>query len=84
MDTDTGTKRIRELPSALEHGGEIRALICGKRLAVFLDYDGTLTPIADRPQDAILSQSMRRRVRILASRCTVAMATRELEGTRHR
>ena len=74
-DTDTGTKRIRELPSALEHGGEIRALICGKRLAVFLDYDGTLTPIADRPQDAILSQSMRRRVRILASRCTVAIVS---------
>src|SRR5450755_222523 len=27
--------------------------------AVFLDYDGTLTPIADRPQDAVISASKR-------------------------
>jgi len=26
---------------------------------VFLDYDGTLTPIVDRPEDAIISESMR-------------------------
>ncbi len=29
------------------------------RLVVFLDYDGTLVPIADRPDEAILSSSMR-------------------------
>jgi trehalose 6-phosphate phosphatase len=75
MDTNTDARRIRELPSALEHDHEIRALVRGKRLAVFLDYDGTLTPIADRPQDAILSPSMRRRVRDLAARCMVAVVS---------
>ena len=33
----------RKLPSALEHVHEIA--IRGRQLAVFLDYDGTLTPI---------------------------------------
>ena len=75
MQTNSDVRQIRELPSALERGGEIRALVRGKRLAVFLDYDGTLTPIADRPQDAILSPSMRRRVRALAARCTVAIVS---------
>ncbi|MDP6604604.1 MAG: trehalose-phosphatase [Rhodospirillales bacterium] len=75
MHTNADTRQIRELPSALEHGREIGELVCGKRLAVFLDYDGTLTPIADRPQNAILSQSMRRRVRDLASRCAVAVVS---------
>ena len=30
-----------------------------RRPAVFLDYDGTLTPIVDRPEDALISESMR-------------------------
>jgi len=30
---------------------ELRALICGRPLYIFLDYDGTLVPIAGRPQD---------------------------------
>ncbi len=32
----------------------------GRRLVLFLDYDGTLTPIVDRPEDAVLSDPMRR------------------------
>ena len=34
--------------------GEADRRFAGKRLAVFLDYDGTLTPIRDRPQNAVL------------------------------
>ncbi len=36
------------------------------RPAVFLDYDGTLTPIVDRPEDALISDRMRQAVRRLA------------------
>ena len=42
---------------------------------MFLDYDGTLTPIVDRPEDAIISDSMREAVRGLAQRCTVCVVS---------
>lgn len=48
-------------------------------LAVFLDYDGTLTPIVPRPEDAIMSKSMRETVRGLSGKCTVGVVSgREL------
>ena len=47
----------------------------GRRPAVFLDYDGTLTPIVDRPEDALISASMRDAVRELAGRCTVCVVS---------
>ncbi len=42
---------------------------------VFLDYDGTLTPIADRPEQATLVASTRARLARLASRCPVTIVT---------
>jgi trehalose 6-phosphate phosphatase len=45
-------------PCALSHFSEFVSLIRGKRLAVFLDYDGTLTPIVPNPEDAILSEQV--------------------------
>jgi alpha,alpha-trehalase len=40
---------------------------------VVLDYDGTLTPIVERPDLAVLSEDMRATVRALASLCTVSI-----------
>ena len=48
-------------------------LLEGRRPAVFLDYDGTLTPIVARPDLAVLSESMRTVVRRLAGLCPVAI-----------
>eukprot|EP00456_Euglypha_rotunda_P027115 TRINITY_DN2171_c0_g1_i4.p1 TRINITY_DN2171_c0_g1~~TRINITY_DN2171_c0_g1_i4.p1 ORF type:complete len:313 (-),score=37.60 TRINITY_DN2171_c0_g1_i4:11-949(-) len=45
------------------------------RLAVFLDYDGTLTPIVDCPTKAILSTSMRKDIRTLAQKYSTAIVT---------
>lgn len=59
------------LPSALSHHDELTARLEGKRLAVFLDFDGTLAPVVDRPDMAALSDSMRRVVGTLAERCPV-------------
>jgi trehalose 6-phosphate phosphatase len=42
---------------------------------VFLDYDGTLTPIVDRPEDAVISESMRDAIRRLAGRCPVVIVS---------
>jgi hypothetical protein len=39
-------RTIRALPNAGD--GELAALLSGKRVGIFLDHDGTLTPIADR------------------------------------
>ena len=57
----------------------------GRRLALFLDYDGTLTPIVERPEDAVLSAEMRAVLRRLAQRHTVAVVSgRDLEDVRAR
>jgi len=61
-----------DLPSALEHVGEILASRT-QRVAVFLDYDGTLTPIVAHPEDAVLSRQMREIVRQLARVSPVAV-----------
>lgn len=45
------------------------------QIAVFLDYDGTLSPIADRPDDAVISDSMRAAVRQLGECCPVAVVS---------
>jgi alpha,alpha-trehalase len=60
-------------PLALEELIEIRTRIDNRRVAVFLDYDGTLTPIVERPELAILSEDMRATLKALADRCTVVV-----------
>ncbi len=44
-------------------------------LAVFLDYDGTLTPIVGRPEQATLTEPMRTVLAELAARCPVTIVT---------
>ena len=66
---------IDELPDALSAGDEVGRRMGGGRPAVFLDYDGTLTPIVDRPQDAIITDRMRATVQSLAERCTVCVVS---------
>ncbi|MDG2307627.1 MAG: trehalose-phosphatase [Candidatus Binatia bacterium] len=61
------------LPSALN---AIDSLL-GQRqqIAVFLDYDGTLTPIVSRPEDAVLSDGMRETVLSVAARYPVVIVS---------
>ena len=71
------------IPSALEHVQKIAR--SGDRLAVFLDYDGTLTPIVNHPEDASLSDSVRQTLRSLAARVPVAILSgRDLDDVRGR
>ncbi|MGH3981791.1 MAG: trehalose-phosphatase, partial [Pseudonocardiaceae bacterium] len=63
--------RISDLPHALRNGQQFALHLDGRQPAVFLDYDGTLTPIVDRPEDAVISDSMRDAVRGLTERATV-------------
>jgi trehalose 6-phosphate phosphatase len=66
---------VSDLPHALAHGDELARRLAGKVPAVFLNYDGTLTPIVDRPEDAVISQDMRNAVRRLAQRCLVCVVS---------
>ena len=66
---------ISDLPHALADNDGLRERLAGRQPAVFLDYDGTLTPIVDRPEDAVISESMRDAVRGLAGRCTVCVVS---------
>ena len=73
------------LPSALERMEEISIEVRRKEPAVFLDYDGTLTPIVERPEDAVLSNEARDLVAGLARRCAVAVISgRDLTDVRER
>ncbi len=71
------------IPSALEHVQEIAGR--SGRVAVFLDYDGTLTPIVSHPENAWLSDSMRQTLQELAARAPVAILSgRDLDDVRRR
>ncbi|WP_242919379.1 trehalose-phosphatase [Pontibacter liquoris] len=61
-----------ELPSALSN---VPALLQGKKPAVFLDYDGCLSPIVKDPTKAILSSHMRETLQQLAEVCLVAVVS---------
>ena len=61
------------LPNALQSLDEITQRLEDHRPAVFLDYDGTLTPIVAKPDLAVLSPSMRATIKELAALCTVAI-----------
>lgn len=66
---------LADLPHALDRLDVLNRRLAGNEPAVFLDYDGTLTPIVDRPEDAVISESMREAVRALAERCTVCVVS---------
>jgi trehalose-phosphatase len=82
--TDSTSANTADLPSALDRVDEI--LASGhQRLAVFLDYDGTLTPIVAHPEDAVLSERMRAIVQRLAQTSPVAVISgRDLADVRER
>ncbi len=67
-------------PSALDYVDEIVAEMGACRLVVFLDYDGTLTPIVSRPEKAVLSNSTRQTLQKLAAQAPVTILSgRDLE-----
>jgi trehalose-phosphatase len=76
---------MRELPRALDCMDEIAAQIRERRPFVFLDFDGTLTPIVDHPDRATLAASVRESLRRLACLCPIAFVSgRDLSDLRAR
>lgn len=74
--------RIGELPPA-GSAPEVGKRLTAGRPAVFLDYDGTLSPIVDDPAAALLPAATRRAVERLAPSCPVAILSgRDLADVR--
>ncbi len=68
-------RNVLNLPSALDHLPVFLHRLQGKRPVVFLDYDGTLTPIVSRPELATLGPDMRQTLATLAEQCPVAIVS---------
>lgn len=66
---------IEDVPYALDDFTILRDRLDGRRPAVFLDYDGTLTPIVDRPDMAVLSDEGRAVVDRLARKLPTAVVS---------
>ncbi|TVU51361.1 hypothetical protein EJB05_02785, partial [Eragrostis curvula] len=61
--------------SALDHFHEVVELVSGRTIALFLDYDGTLSPIVNDPDRAYMSDEMRRVVRRAADLFNTAIVS---------
>lgn len=72
--SDSGPGRDSPV-SAVERADEIAGRLKDRKLALFLDYDGTLTPIVRRPEEATLSDEMRSLLVRLAELCTVTIVS---------
>jgi len=71
-----------ELPDALDNP-DLRRRLGAQPIALFLDYDGTLTPIVARPELAVLAGDMRTELERVAARCFVGIISgRDLADVR--
>jgi len=82
MDSDQGSPppaqsssavRVVTLPRALDHLEAILAQFEGRQPMFFLDFDGTLSPIVDHPEDAAIDPATREAVRRLAERYPIGI-----------
>lgn len=78
-------RRTTDLPAAQHAIGEVTRWCEGRTTVLFLDFDGTLTPIVDRPEQADLSGRMRHILQRLSERIPVAIVSgRGLADVRRR
>lgn len=64
---------MEDIPSALEMMEDLNKELEDSEFVIALDYDGTLTPIVERPELATLSCEMRSTLHKLAEKFTVAI-----------
>ncbi|PWZ25489.1 putative trehalose-phosphate phosphatase 4 [Zea mays] len=74
-DVDELTAWMRKHPSALGKFEQIASASQGKKVVMFLDYDGTLAPIVADPDAAYMSDVMRAAVRDVAKHFPTAIVS---------
>lgn len=78
-------RRLADLPDALEAWEAVAGILDRRPWAVFLDFDGTMSAIADDPAAAFLTEGMDRALLRLAERFPVAVVSgRDLRDVRER
>ena len=81
----TGDKRISELPNALTSYGQLIGITSARESMLFLDYDGTLSPIVSDPAAATLVDGAAEALELVAAVCPVAILSgRDLADIRSR
>ncbi|EKV30556.1 Trehalose-6-phosphate phosphatase [Caenispirillum salinarum AK4] len=68
-------KPVSEVPHALSDFDAVRRALGGRKPALFLDYDGTLTGIVPRPEDAVLTDDARAIVKRVADALPTAVVS---------
>jgi len=80
-----GGRRISQLPDAVESYGQIVGVLGAREPVLFLDFDGTLSPIVADPGAAVLVDGACEALESLASQCPVAILSgRDLADIRSR
>ncbi|KAJ4867391.1 Trehalose-phosphate phosphatase B [Raphanus sativus] len=74
-DNNHKTSWIVRFPSALNMFDEIVNAAKGKKIVMFLDYDGTLSPIVEDPDKAYITHEMREVVKNVALNFPTAIVT---------
>jgi alpha,alpha-trehalase len=69
----TDDKRISELPNALASYGQLIGITSARESVLFLDYDGTLSPIVSDPGAATLVDGAVEALELVAAVCPVAV-----------
>uniref|UniRef100_A0A7S2D2V7 Trehalose 6-phosphate phosphatase n=1 Tax=Octactis speculum TaxID=3111310 RepID=A0A7S2D2V7_9STRA len=72
---DPDLQELSQKKNALDQWQQIRESMAGKRPVVFLDYDGTLSPIVKEPDRAFMKDTMRPVLQKVASMFTTAIVT---------
>ncbi len=81
----TGDKRISELPNALMSYGQLIGITSARESMLFLDYDGTLSPLVADPGAATLVDGAAEALDLVAAACPVAVLSgRDLADIRTR
>ena len=81
----TGDRRMSKLPDAVKSYGQIIGVLGAREPMLFLDYDGTLSPIVTDPGAATLVDGAAEALESLASQCPVAILSgRDLADIRAR
>jgi trehalose 6-phosphate synthase/phosphatase len=68
LDAALAAQPGSEPPTAAQLEAWLAPFVARRRLALFLDYDGTLTPLCAHPREAVLSAAMRDAIAACAAR----------------
>ncbi len=81
----SGLRTLDRLPLVRDQHEELQDRFAGRPLSVFLDYDGTLSPIVADYRNAFLPDGMAGEIEAVAERCPVAIISgRDLQDVRER